>query len=308
MHAIAPVPTDRQVEAMRLIRPEAAPSALERFLEHLKADPRLAQYAIGAVMGRNDAYRAAVLVLPSPGRTVTYCFSERRMTAPLVRDLTTWALEATQADLADLAQTLLPPHAAAMLEGVQDAGLMHLADLHHMQCTVHRPKASATLPQGVCTKPACDEVLAELLPKTYQGTLDCPALRGLRRSIDIIAGHRAGGQVDPDLWLAVFDDTQAVGCVLITLGPECTADLAYIGLIPTARGCALAERLMAQMLNRLADRQIRTIRLAVDSGNTPALALYRRLGFRRIGMQRAAIRSLREVQAAPTNNTSSTSH
>ncbi len=308
MHLIATVPADRRFEAMRLIRPETDASALTRFLDHLDADPRLAQHALGASQDDQGRYRSAVLVLPSPGHTVTYCFASRRATAPTICHLTQWALETTPPHLAELAQTLLPVHATAMLEGVQQAGMTHLADLHHMHCAIRPSKTEATWPEELQIQPASDAMLMDLLPQTYAGTLDCPALRGLRRTADIVAGHRAGGQCDPELWIAVFDQTQPLGCVLVTLAPDRTADLAYIGLIPSARGRGLGKHLMRAMLNRLAQRDIRSVRLAVDAKNTPALKLYRQLGFRRIGMQRAAIRSLRKVQPELKNTDSSTSH
>lgn len=306
MDPIASVPLPRYIEAMQLIRPDANPAALERFLAHLTDSGRLESCLIGASVDPRDRYRAAILAMPSPGRTVTFFYSTGGMKAPIACALTNWAIESIPCGGADLAQTLLPVHAHATLAGVLDASFVHLADLHHMQCTMRAPSSEPRLPDDLSLHTAADDELTELLPHTYEGTLDCPALRGLRQPADIVQGHRAGGRIEEDLWLVVNRGERHVGCMLITINTDGGADLAYIGLIPDERGRKLSSTLLSIAIKRLVRRRIRQLRLAVDSANTPALTIYRQLGFRRISTQRAAIRSLRNVQVDSSTNEMST--
>lgn len=61
------------------------------------------------------------------------------------------------------------------------------------------------------------------------------------------------------------------------------AELLTIALAPEARGQGRARLLLAHHLQRLAHEGARQVHLEVDDGNAPALALYRKLGFRETG-------------------------
>lgn len=61
------------------------------------------------------------------------------------------------------------------------------------------------------------------------------------------------------------------------------AEILTIALAPELRGRGCAKPLLTRHLEELARAGIRTVHLEVDEANAPALALYRRFGFREVG-------------------------
>ena len=61
------------------------------------------------------------------------------------------------------------------------------------------------------------------------------------------------------------------------------AELLSVALAPPARGQGHAAPLLGHHLDELLRAGARVIHLEVEDGNAPALALYRRLGFREVG-------------------------
>lgn len=167
-----------------------------------------------------------------------------------------------------------------------------------------------------------DTWLMQALDDSYIDTLDCPELCGLRTSRDVLESHRAVGQQDDRLWWLVFEGEvggnlagqPARGCVLLNATRESDAvELVYLGLGPRLRGRGLSRTLMELALRTVWEHR-RTLGLApelVDSGshrspmnltggvtcavdtrNTPALALYERLGFVRFGVRVPMVRAM----------------
>jgi len=117
-------------------------------------------------------------------------------------------------------------------------------------------------------KLAIDTILA-----TYAGSLDCPELDGVRTADDVRAGYTTAFDGSAG-WLACLD-AQPVG-VGILLPDSHGVELAYLGLIPEARGRGLGVALLKQALSRAGGADVR---LSVDARNTPARRLYERAGF-----------------------------
>ena len=89
-------------------------------------------------------------------------------------------------------------------------------------------------------------------------------------------------------------DGRASGAILLNPAPASDAiELVYMGLAAAARGAGLGTQLLRHGLSLLTDRSERVVTLAVDDANEPALALYRRAGFRRVLRRHAMIRTLR---------------
>jgi ribosomal-protein-alanine N-acetyltransferase len=61
------------------------------------------------------------------------------------------------------------------------------------------------------------------------------------------------------------------------------AEILTIVMAPEARGRGHAHPLLAHHLDELVRAGVRTVHLEVEEGNAPALALYRRFGFRQVG-------------------------
>ena len=135
--------------------------------------------------------------------------------------------------------------------------------------------------------------LVRALEASYERTLDCPGLYGLRITADILAGHQATGDFDPALWTLLYVDDRPAGVMLLNAFPaHRTVELVYLGLAPFARGRGLGRQLLRHGLAQLKKRRERTLTLAVDDRNTPALALYASEGLRPIVKRVAMIRSL----------------
>jgi len=65
------------------------------------------------------------------------------------------------------------------------------------------------------------------------------------------------------------------------------AEILSVALSAQARGRSHARPLLSAHLQRLSEAGVRTVHLEVEEGNAPALALYRRLGFREVGRRPA---------------------
>jgi ribosomal protein S18 acetylase RimI-like enzyme len=118
-----------------------------------------------------------------------------------------------------------------------------------------------------------------LIERTYEGTLDCPQIDGLRSTADVVRGHQAVGTFRPELWqIARLGDRDA-GCLLVSLHPEVGhAELVYLGVIPDFRGRGFGQALTRQALWLAAESQCDRLVLAVDAGNEPAIRSYQAAG------------------------------
>jgi len=200
-----------------------------------------------------------------------------------------------------LAQVLLEPQDTALREAFLGGGFDDLARLAYMECPVpRRPRRSrAELPNGVTVEVWTEDLKAEtleILDASYEDTLDCPGLRGLRETEDILAGHSGTGEFDPELWTLMRVDGAPSGVLLLNHSPASnTLELVYMGLAKRVQGRGLGRRLLHHGLHRVAERPERAVTLAVDERNEPAIALYRGEGFRRVLRRVALIRSLRQA-------------
>ena len=118
------------------------------------------------------------------------------------------------------------------------------------------------------------------LLRTYEETEDCPELNGARAVEEIIAGHQSQGPFDPGRWWLALRDGRPAGVLILTEVADWGSwDVAYVGVVPEARGRGVGLALMARALRAAADAQAGQVTLAVDERNLPARRLYARLGF-----------------------------
>lgn len=197
---------------------------------------------------------------------------------------------------ADIAQTMLEAGRSREARSLLDAGFRHLATLRFMDRPIDPHERFGPLPDGLSIRACGDDdpaELAGLLGRTYEDTLDCPGLAGLRRVEDVLAGHRAAGRFDPAAWILLELDGVPVGVSFANPNPEVgCVELVYFGLVKAARGRGLARRLLARTIADAARHGLRRLTLAVDERNLPAITLYRRLGFTPGGVREAFIRPL----------------
>ena len=180
-----------------------------------------------------------------------------------------------------------------------------MAELIYLAGEPRRRLAAPALPAGVAWveyNPATHEQFKRAIAATYDNSLDCPALNGVRDMEDVVAGHRASGEFDPRLWRLLVepaadpaDPPVPLGVLLLAPIPAAAAlELVYLGLVPAARGRRLGDLLLRHALAGVADHGMQRLTLAVDARNAPALKLYYRHGLARVGSKLAMMRDLRE--------------
>jgi mycothiol synthase len=132
-----------------------------------------------------------------------------------------------------------------------------------------------------------EERFSDLILQTYDASQDCPRLTGLRTGGEVLAGHRYAGIFEPDGWAILQFRRRDAGVLLLNSTEEDPGrmELIYMGLAPWARGADLSRHLMRRVFEIARRKGKKTIRLAVDGGNVPALRLYNKFGFKEVARQ-----------------------
>ncbi len=238
------------------------------------------------------------LIVPRRGRTAMVFFStpdEARLFPPTVAVLDR-AAAAVDGSAVSLLQALIDPDDDRESRVLTAAHFQRLACLHYLQRHVPGDAAMPAWPHHIDLQPYTPpsrSLFIEALDASYEQTRDCPALRGARSTEDVLDGHMATGQFDPDLWTLVMLDGRPVGALLLNPVPEhrCV-ELVYLGLAMRVRGQGLGKMLLQRALAQCAARRHRIVTLAVDADNTPAMAVYRGAGFFRVARKVALVRML----------------
>src|SRR5581483_483999 len=92
-------------------------------------------------------------------------------------------------------------------------------------------------------------------------------------------------------WISDDEDFRAEWTLLASLGPadvgfivgDATGWITQMGVVPSARGRGTGAALVGEAVRRMRSAGVEAITLNVNVNNQPAAALYRRLGFTRIG-------------------------
>lgn len=203
-----------------------------------------------------------------------------------------------------LVQALLEAEELGTRRAFEAAGFLHLAELVYLRRPLRPRKPvlppAAAWPDGIEVRALHDlpeagrtVALLESMARSYEDTLDCPELCGMRRPADVLDSHLSVGVFDPSMWWVVLDRDAPAGCMLLSLVPEtASAELVYLGLAPSLRGRGLGRRLLAMGLRDACARRIDRVTCAVDLRNTPAMRLYTGLGFERTAQRSAMVRGL----------------
>jgi ribosomal protein S18 acetylase RimI-like enzyme len=124
------------------------------------------------------------------------------------------------------------------------------------------------------------EVFHDTLLASYEQTEDCPELNGVRDVAEIIAGHKAQGVFDPTRWWLALADGRPVAVLILTEVADWSSwDVAYVGVVPEARGMGIGAALMRRAIATASAAEASQLTLAVDQRNRPARRLYAGLGF-----------------------------
>lgn len=289
MSRIEPVPLRRFPEAALFLAGagQRGPEVLKRArtYEHL-ARGHGSRYAALWWARRGRTCVAAALVAESAGRTGMLIYSrpeaaevDAESLAQLVRQI---SQDCLQQGLA-LVQSMTDPAAEAEAAMLRSAGFELLAELSHLKLEL-----PARLPpigdQGLSWRTYgqfSDKQLADVISATYAGSLDVPALVGVRRLPDIIAGHKASGLFQPDSWWVLDADGTAAGCILMNDALAAgAAEVVYLGVLPAFRGRGYGRLMVRKAAQHAAARGLSRIKLAMDTRNVYAGQVYEAEGFR----------------------------
>jgi ribosomal protein S18 acetylase RimI-like enzyme len=268
----------------------------------------------------------AALPVLSPGRTMLL-FLPARIPTPLVASALLHALCVHYANRdVHLAQLLLESGTAALRQFLLDHAFLHMADLIYLQTTPPPGIAPPPLPPGcqlATYSPQNHDQFARAILRSYEGSLDCPGLNGMRTIEDTITGHKATGQFDPSTWFLLTETVaphpalakptppshlaaasapppEPLGVLLLSHVARTDAlELVYLGLTPQARGRGFGQRLMRLALATTLRANLRRLTLAVDAKNAPALKLYYANGMQRLTARAAFLRDLKPLRTIP---------
>ncbi len=284
---IAPCPTSHVAEALALVLGDIAPSQRRQIAAAAIVEGKASPIAgaglfialredrlCGAAWGQHQPGNTAVLW---PPRLVA---DEDPSIAALLVDAVAKALDSSQIAMA---QVLLTSRESSGIAALETAKFHHLADLLYMTCEAYRFPLVLPTSTDIAYK-TYDESqrdrLLELVERTYDNTLDCAALNGVRSMDEVIEGYQMTGTFNPENWLFVQRDGQDVGVLMLADHPtQRHWELMYMGLVQQARGRGLGEQIARYALWLAGQAHVERVVLAVDKVNTPARKMYERVGF-----------------------------
>ncbi len=204
-----------------------------------------------------------------------------------------------------LTQALIEPSEAAAHKLFVDHKFEVMAELLYLAGEPRRRLTAPVLPPGMTWlsyESSTHELFKAAISSTYEESLDCPGLNGVRDMEDVIAGHRASGEFYPKSWRllvqAEADPTAPptpLGVLLLApITQTDSLELVYLGVPKPARGKKLSDLLLRQAMASVVEHGMSRLTLAVDSQNQPALKLYYRHGMTRMGSKLALMRDLRD--------------
>ena len=275
-----------EIEAAIRVLVRGDRAAAKRFLEYARAT-RLDLDQTWVVRNPDGRIDFTALAAPAAGRTAMV-FGTRpssQADVALAGELLAAVAAGCRERGVDLAQALIDPSDELEEAMFISGGFKRLAQLDYLERPVPRfgtiPSPELAPDVRIEAWDGNEDELVALLERTYENTLDCPGLAGLRRTTDILAGHLASGTREPDWWHVLRIDGVPSGVLLFNRGADGhSIELVYLGLVPMARGRGLGKTLLTFGLAALDGDGARIVVLAVDRENQPAVRLYRRAGFR----------------------------
>lgn len=281
-------------------RPDELEPAFRLIFQHLGSRERDTRVANARKMVRQRSLDAAGVLVARLGKRVVGAMicspapgASGMVWPPQVADqpwrqevedlLTRQALAWLRQGGAELVQCLLSEQEMPQAVPLERNGFQHITRLcylrHHLELTASQLRSDVHFDYE--TYAACDQaVFHQTLLRTYEGTLDCPEVNGVRTIDQIIEGHRSQGVHNPGHWWLARHAGTPVGVLLMTAMPEWGSwDIAYLGVVAPARGHGFGRELTLKGLYEARAVEQNQVTLAVDARNRPAWNLYQALGF-----------------------------
>ena len=308
---IQPVPPSRHREALRFVvagadRDEGCTARLAALQAAADRAGREATELWWARRRRRCV--AAAMVLARPGRTGMLFRSpadapgvDRQALSEVVRGIAESALKRLY-----VVQAFLAPEAAKELAVLEAAGFTLLVELVNLRLELPAwPPAQTTQDRGPwsCRRYGefDDSELGAVISATYAGSLDCPALCGLRPMADVLAAHKTSGVFRPESWWIFDFDGRAAGCILVNAAGASSdlVEVVYLGVCPSYRGRGLGRRMLRHAIEQVTRDGAAAVKLAVDSRNVYARDIYDQMGFGAIDRTRVMAQMRSAPQEAP---------
>jgi ribosomal protein S18 acetylase RimI-like enzyme len=181
-----------------------------------------------------------------------------------------------------IAQALLSPDEEHRGAPLLRAGFDHVTNLWYMRHDLRLlpPKELAGRLAYEPFDPDKPALFQHTLARTYEHTLDCPEVTGVRTIEEVIRGHQAQGMFDPDHWWLAYAAGRPVGVMILAdLNEGDSWEVAYMGIIPEARRHGFGREMLLEVLRQAHTLGVPRVVLSVDARNQPAWDLYRSLGF-----------------------------
>ncbi len=209
---------------------------------------------------------------------------EEKALVSLIRAINT----ATLRRQADLVQAMIESPHDADERILRAAGMEPLADLISMECESPRcTSAESKRWRFIDHRRFRCATLIETLCRTYEDTLDCPRLQGLRSPKDILSSHRSTGAYRPRWWWLAMDEGKPAGCILVNAAlNDSAAVVVYMGVVKEYRGRRLGEAMLHHAQQHTQREGVQRLQLSVDADNRHAKRCYERFGFVETGRKR----------------------
>lgn len=231
----------------------------------------------------------AMLTLNAPGR-VTMAWpprAKRSASDDEERDIALALLHRARDEAAKkesrFVQLLADELSGVLDKAIKEVGFFHLTQLVYARRSIDpNEQAAAPLPEieFVGYRDDLRDELLGILNRSYQQSMDCPELTGLRSLEDVFASHQGHGDFLPERWLLVRQQGEWVGCLLMSAAKgEKVIEISYVAVLPEARGHGLGRVLTREAIGRAVREGAEAVVLAVDGRNMPALAMYEDEGF-----------------------------
>jgi GNAT superfamily N-acetyltransferase len=280
----------------RPARPDERSPALQLLLSHLPALERDARrFGVLDALADGSIDPAGLLVLPGLDRLLGAVLA-----APAVGGGgVIWPPASTLHQPAEAATALIEAACAwlrtkgarlvqSLVEGEPEQRCRFLLDNGFRRVTLlislaHTLEQGEAAPHRLTLEPydeAQPEAFHRALASTYEGSLDCPEVTGVRSVEEVVAGHKVQGVYGPANWWLARHQGEVVGVLLQVdhLSLE-EREVAYIGIVPSARRKGHARELLVRAIDTARAAGFSRLALAVDERNAPAWQLYAELGF-----------------------------
>ena len=246
---------------------------------------------------RDDRIVAAAMVIPSVGRVGMVFHSPAGSPGVELTPLAEALRSSADAALGDglaFVQSLIGDQQQIDADALVEGGFVRLAELMYMRRDLARPIDLPNVPDlsWQSCKPMDRVALGQVIKATYERSLDCPVLSGLRGTDDVLASHKASGAWRPDFWWIAKLGGVAAGCVLVndSVSKPGDMDLVYMGVGAPFRGRRLGRAMVLRAMQQAKAAGRQFMHVVVDASNPYAIKIYEEEGFVPVHRRMAYIR------------------